>query len=327
MTRFFFYLTFQTENINRKRSPFETQNKENSPVSTNSSSVIILNQPSTNTTVVNQRNSFYQSNQANLIQPKAEIDNKTMFTTKNNLTNLNGIKSASNINLVKISNPPNSKPGFNPNLSAATAAAAAAIEQQKTDNLTRIFQSYPDNSKREQSVEKVLDSKIEPVKTLVNKTSNSSNASTNVLKRAMNFEQKNISEQIVSKSSTPLASDNNSSIPSSRRNSPLKTVTLKTSSPLAQTQNEDVEMISSASSTSNKENNSESNDVSNEPSKLSISEKMKLFSGSNTINNNGQNSVTFTSMNINQNKKSNTQNITKINFNKVFNFEICLKKQ
>ncbi|CAF0713391.1 unnamed protein product [Brachionus calyciflorus] len=286
-------------NIARKGSPFENQNKENSPFSSNIQLASNINMTN------NQRQNLYQ-----LV--KNDPESKILYTTKNNnLTNLNSTKSASNISLIKISNTP--KQTYNPNLIAATAAAAAAIEQQnKTENLSRVYQSFPE--KREKSQEK-LEVKNEPVNS---KTSNYGQIDySNVLKRAMTFEQKGNEQQPnVQKSSTPIFSDNNSSKPTSRQNSPLKSVIKN-----ALNQNEDVEM-STASSTSNKENNSESNEQSNEPSKLSISEKLKLFSGSgantNTTNNNVQNLVTFTTLNMNQNKKT-SQSTSKINFNKFQN--------
>lgn len=121
-----------------------------------------------------------------------------------------------------------------------------------------------------------------------------------------------------------------SSVQSSRRNSfqksnlsPTKTVGkhLVTTAIIVpnQSSKEDIEMVSCASSSSassskcssNKENNSLANDVSssNEPSKLSISEKMKLFSGNKV----SSNETNLAVVNSNHRVKSSTSNCSSSN--------------
>ncbi|RNA07396.1 hypothetical protein BpHYR1_033677 [Brachionus plicatilis] len=274
----------------RKRSPFESQNKENSPLSNN------FNQLGHNhTSLLNQRHTVYQP--VSLASSRNEPE--PMFPVRSNLSSA---KSVSNINLVKVPSMLNSKPLFNVNLTAATAAASEAIKQQQND-FTRIFHSHLE--KPELSNEKIGE-KSESLKSVIS-VKQAVDSNNNLVKKSANSEQKN-SERANSKS--------DSSKPSSRRNSPHKSLN-KVAISLAPPTPDDVEMVSTASSSSNKENNSDNlNEASNEPSKLSISEKLKLFSGSKSANNPA-------SFGANLTKKPNSvKNSKKINSNLQFKIEI-----
>lgn len=270
----------------RRQSPFKSQNKENSPLSN-------LNlQGLSQASLQKQRHTIY--NPAN----RNEIE--SLFPIRSNLSTA---KSVSNINLVKVPSMPNSKPLFNVNLTTATEKASEAIKHQ--NDFTHIFQSYLE--KPQLSNEKINDNK----KSLrLNVDTNNNNI---MVKKTSTIELKEIER---AKSGSPQIS--NSSKPPSRQNSPQKSLS-KVMISNAPGSIEDVEMVSTSSSSSNKENNADNlNETNIEPSKLSISEKLKLFS------NNVSDSVTI-GANFTKKTNSSVQNSAKINFRFQVNLSVILK--
>lgn len=258
----------------RRQSPFKSQNKENSPLSN------FNQQGFSQTSLQKQRHTIYNPSKRNEIE--------SLFPIRSNLSTA---KSVSNINLVKVPGMPNSKPLFNVNLSNATEKASEAIKQQ--NDFARIFQSYLE--KPQHSDEKVHD-KNQNEKSQRQNVDQNNNTMVKKTSNAIELKEKEKKKSASSQIS-------NSSKSSSRQNSPHKSLS-KVSNSKAPPSNEDVEMVSTSSCSSNKENNADNlNETNNEPSKLSISEKLKLFS------NNASDSVT-----IGAKKPNSIHNSAKINF-------------